>query len=178
MHNKIYHDRRKERMSFQEKRTAVSIFTGIAVIAAYCIYAFGRYNSGEIAPGDLKFWATTMLVFIGIGVVFAIAIQIIFHIGYSISVAIGKKIQDENFDDKEIEKTIERETVEDERDRLIELKSLRIGFIIAGVGLVGGLLALVLNYSTVVMLNIFYLSFSLGSVLEGVGQLYYYKRGV
>lgn len=165
-------------MSYQEKRTGASILTGILMLAAYCIYAFGKYNSGTVAPDDLKFWASTMLIFIGIGVGVTIVFQIVFHIVFSISIAVQKKIQNEEFDDKEIERTIEAEIVEDERDKLVELKSMRLGFIIAGVGLVSGLVALVLNSSAVVMLNIFYLSFWIGSLVEGVGQLYYYRKGV
>jgi hypothetical protein len=165
-------------MSYQEKKTGTSIFTGAVVLAAYCIYAFGQYNSGAVMPGDLKFWAVTMLIFIGIGVAASIVIQILFHILLSISIAVKEKIRDEQCDDKGIEKKIELELVEDERDKLIELKSMRIGFAIAGVGFVGALVALVLNYSPVVMLNILYISFCIGSLFEGVGQLYYYRKGV
>ena len=93
-------------MSYQEKRTVVSIATGVLVLAAYCIYASGQYQSGAIAPGDLKFWASTILVFIGIGIAASIVIQIIFHILLSIVIAAKKKILDESCDDKEIEKSI------------------------------------------------------------------------
>ena len=165
-------------MSYQEKRTWTSILSGVIILAAYCIYAFGKYNSGGVDPGDLKFWATTMLIFLGIGIGVTIIIQIIFHILLSISIAVKKKILDENSSDKEIEKSIALEMVEDERDKLIELKSMRIGFIIAGIGFVGALISLVVNYSPMVMLNILYFSFGIGSLVEGVGQLVYYRRGV
>jgi hypothetical protein len=165
-------------MSYQEKRTIVSIVSSIVVLGAYLIYALSRYNSGAVQPGDLKFWAVTMLIFIGIGIVASIIIQIVFHILLSVSIAVTKKIQDESVDDKEIEKSISREMVEDEMDKLIELKSSRIGFIFAGVGFVAGLVALVFSYSPVVMLNIIFLSIGLGSVFEGFTQIYYYHRGI
>lgn len=165
-------------MSYQEKKTIVSILTGALLLVAYCIYAFGRYNSGAVVPGDLKYWAGLMLIFIGIGIVAAIIIQIVFHILLSISIAVKKKIQDETFDDKEIEKSIHSEMVEDEMDRLIDLKSTQIGFILAGIGFVTALVSLVLNYSPVVMLNILFISFSAGSVLEGFAQLYFYRKGI
>ena len=62
-------------MSYQEKRTVVMMFTGALVLAAYCIYAFGQVNAGAVMPGDLKFWARTMLIFIGIGVAATIVIE-------------------------------------------------------------------------------------------------------
>jgi len=165
-------------MSYQEKRTVTSIVTGAAVLAAYCIYAFGHAQTGAVPPGDLKFWAGTMLIFIGIGVAAAIVIQIVFHILLSIAIAVKEKVQDENCDDKEIEKNIKMEMVEDEMDKLIELKAMRIGFFFAGIGFVAALVSLVLNYSPAVMLNILFISFSGGSLLEGFTQLYYYRKGI
>lgn len=165
-------------MSYQERRTIVSLLTGVAVMVAYCVYAFGRYQSGLIAANDLKAWATTMLIFIGIGILASIAIQIVFHILTSIGIAIGKSIRNEHADDKEIEKSINAEMVEDEMGRLIELKAMRIGFFLTGMGFVAGLIALVLGYSAVVMLNILFLSASGASVLEGLTQIYFYRRGV
>ena len=165
-------------MSYQEKRTITNIFTGVIILIAYCIYAFGRYQSGMVESGDLKFWASTMLIFIGIGIVVTIIIQIVFHILLSVSIAVQKKIQDSNFDENEIEKSIKAEMVEDEMGKLIGLKSERIGYITVGVGFVLGLFAIVFNYSTAVMLNILFISFSLGSILEGFTNLYYFRRGV
>lgn len=165
-------------MSYQEKRVITSIVTGVLILAAYCIYAFGRFHAGSVAPDDLKFWASTILIFIGIGVVASIVIQIVFHILLSISIAIKKKIQDEKCDDKEIEKNIQAEMVEDEMDKLIELKSLRPAFLIAGIGFIAALVSLVLKYSPAVMLNILFISFCVGSLFEGFAQLYYYRRGL
>jgi hypothetical protein len=164
-------------MSYQETKTSVSIFSGVLILAAYCIYAFNPARLAALAPGDLRSWASTMLIFIVIGIGVSIVVQIAFHIIYSILLAVRSKIENQQSDDKEIERTINREMVEDERDKQIELKSMRIGFIVAGIGFVTALLSLVLEYSPVVMLNILYLSFFVGSLLEGVGQLYYYRRG-
>ncbi len=161
-------------MSYQEKRTITSIVTGVLVLTAYCVYALNYYPAAD----DLKFWAGTILIFIGIGVVASIIIQIIFHILLSVSIAVKEKIRDENCDDQVIEKSIGAEMVEDEMDKLIELKSMRVGFAVAGIGFVAGLVALVLGYSAAVMLNILFISFSLGSLLEGSTQLYYYRNGV
>lgn len=165
-------------MSYQEKRTLASMLTGILIIAAYCIYAFGKYQSGAVAENDIKFWAITMLVFIGIGVVAAIVIQIIFHILLSIAMAVKEQVQTGKCDDKELEKNIELEMVTDEMDKLIELKSMRVGFAVAGIGFVAGLGAVILNYSPAVMMNILFLAFSAGSLFEGFAQIYFYRRGV
>lgn len=165
-------------MSYQEKRTIVSTLTGLVVVAAYCIYAYSKQKAGVIAEGDMKFWAGTMLVFVGIGIVVNIIIQIIFHILLSVSIAVQKTIQDKNCEEVEIERIMNSEMVEDEMDRLISLKAMRVSFIIAGIGFMAGLGALILDYSAAVMLNILFISFSAGSLTEGISQLYYYRKGV
>jgi hypothetical protein len=165
-------------MSYQEKKTIVSILSGALILAAYFFYTSARYRSGAVAAGDWKFWASSMLIFIGIGIVVSIVIQIIFHILLSISIAVQKKIEDQNVDDKAIDKSINAEMVEDEMDKLIELKAMRVGLFFAGIGFVAALVSLLLDYSPAVMLNILFVSFSGGSLLEGLTQLYYYRRGI
>lgn len=164
-------------MSYQEKRTTVSIVTGVLILAGYFSYALGKVQAGAVVPGDLKFWASTILIFIGIGIVATIIIQIVFHILLSIAIAVQKTIENENIGDKEIERSVGAEIVEDEMDKLIQLKSVRTGYFFAGFGFVIALLSLILNYTPVVMLNILFVSFIAGSIFEGFTQLYYYKKG-
>lgn len=165
-------------MSYQEKKTLVSILSGILVFGAYFYYTYGKYQSGAIALDDLKFWAITMLIFIGIGIAATIVIQIVFHILLSIGIAIKEKACEKEYSDKEIERKIELEMVEDEMVKLVERKasSFSLGFI--GVGFIIALVALVLNYSPTVMLNILFISFFVGSICDGVAQFYFYKRGI
>ena len=161
-------------MSYQEKKTITSIVTGILVLATYCVYVLGKYRSQAVGLDDLKFCGITMLVFIGIGIVAAIVIQILFHILLSISIAVKER----DCDGKKVESIIESNMVEDEMDRLIELKSMRIGFGLCGAGFIAALLSLVFDCPAGIMLNILFLSFSVGSLLEGALSLYYYRSGV
>jgi hypothetical protein len=165
-------------MSYQEKRTIVSIIMGVLVLGAYCIYIYGKYQSGLIVATDMKFWAVTILLFIGVGIVAQIIVMIVFHILLSIAVAVKETAMNGHADDKVIEKTIANEMVSDEMDKLIELKSMRIGFGVAGVGFVLALIALIQNMSFAVMINIIFISFSLGSILEGFTTIYFYRNGV
>ena len=163
-------------MSYQEKKTIVSIVSGVLLLAAYYLYIFSKSASGNL--DNLKFWATSMLVFIGIAVVALIIIQIVFHILLSVAMAVKQKLEDESCDDKAVENSIEQEMVEDERDKLIELKANKIGYALAGAGFLGGLVALALGASAVVMLNILFLSSGAGGIAEGLVQLRFYRRGI
>ena len=163
-------------MSYQEKRTILSVISGVLLLAAYSIYAFGKAGMENL--DNLVFWAKTMLIFIGIGIVALIIIQIIFHIALSVGMAVKQKLKDESCDDKEIEKSIEQEMVEDEMGKLIELKANKIGYSFVGFGFLVGLIALVLGASAVVMLNILFFSSGIGSLVEGLVQIRYYRKGV
>jgi hypothetical protein len=153
-------------MYYQEKKSIVTTLSGILVLAAYCIYVYQKLQSGTAdLANDLKFWATTMLIFIGIGVVSIIIILIIFHI---INAAYNEVTSQE----------AEDPMVEDEMDKLIALKAMRNSFIIVGAGFVISLVTLVMQMPAAVMINIAYLSFNVGSIFEGISQLYFYRRGV
>ncbi len=164
-------------MSYQEKRTLTSILSEILILAAYCLYAFNPSRLATLSPGDLRPWATTMLIFIAVGVGVTIVIQIVFHVLLSVSVAVQETLKNQQTTDKQIERSIKREMVEDERDKQIELKSTRIGFVVVCIGFVTALLYLVFTGSSVVMLNIIYFSLSVGTLLGAAGQLYYYRKG-
>jgi len=169
-------------MNYHEKKTIVTSVMGIIVSLSYLIYAIIKFNEGTAESLTLKFWATSILIFIGIGVGAIIVSLILFHIFYSIYLAIKLKMENAEMSDKEIEDQIalmiKTDTVEDEMAKLIELKSMRIGFAFSGIGFVLALISLLLNYSPVIMINILFMSFSVGSALEGFVQLYYYRRGI
>ena len=76
-------------MSYKVKSTIMSLVIGILLMAAYGLYAAGKVNSGAASMDDLKFWASSMLLFIGIGV----AATIVMHIILSIVLSIGKAIR-------------------------------------------------------------------------------------
>lgn len=51
-------------------------------------------------------------------------------------------------------------------------------FIVIGVGFVMALVTYLFNSSVVALLQILFFAFALGSILEGVLQIYYYRKGV
>jgi len=165
-------------MSYQEKRTFFSIVTGILILVAYITYVVQKYQAGNLLAEDVEFWAGVILVFIGIGIAVNIVGQIVFHVLLAIQIAIKKKIENNDASDQAIEKSINHEMITDEMDDLIELKAMRLGFVISGIGFVTGLFMLVFDYSVVMMLHVVFIAFSLGSVCEGFLQLYYYRKGV
>jgi hypothetical protein len=158
-------------MSYSSKKTIVSMVSGLLLIAAYLIFALG---SSSPAPDDLKSWAVAMLIFIGIGVALTIAVQILFHVAVAIGVAAKEREQG----DKQVKRMVESTMVEDERDKLISLKSAHIGYFCAGFGFIAALMALAFGLSALAALHIVCGAFAFGSLVEGGINIYYYERGV
>lgn len=165
-------------MSYKITKTIISMAAGVLLITAYFIYALAKVRAGTASPDDMLFWSRTILIFIGIGVAATIVIQIVFHILLAIAMAVKEQVKSGQCADQDIEKKIGLEMVEDEMDKLIELKSMRISYIVVGAGFVSALGFLALNHPVAVMLNIVFGSFFLGSLIEGFTQIYYYRKGI
>ena len=158
-------------MTYSSKRNAITILSGVILIFTYTLYALGKTAP---ATDDLSAWAKALLIFIGIGVGITIILQIVFHIWLSIGIALKEK----DLDNKQIERIIKSTMVEDERDKLISLKSNHIGYICAGAGFVIGLIALAFSCSAVVVLHIIAGSFTFGSFVEGCVGIYFNEKGI
>jgi hypothetical protein len=163
-------------MSYPQRRTLVNIITMTLVYGAYCLTAFSRHAFTD----PLRPWAITMLIFIGIAAIAAIIIQIIFHValsvGLSVREAVKNRTEEEEVIGKEIEETLKGELIEDERDKLLEWKSARAGSVTFSAGLMLGLVSIVLNFPTAVMLNLVYGAFFIGTIAEGIVNLILYRK--
>ena len=157
-------------MTYQTKKTMVSLLASIAILISYCISVYNDISKGLTLENDATFWAKKKLIFIAIGVAINIISFIVFHILLSVNLSVK--------DSKEINRKLELEMVEDEMDKLIELKSLRVGYIIASTGFILGLILLAFNTSIAIVLNILFLSFFVGAIAEGISNLFFYFRGI
>lgn len=157
-------------MTYQTKKTIVSLLASIAILISYCISVYNDISKGLTLENDATFWAKKMLIFIAIGVAINIISFIVFHILLSVNLSVK--------DSKEINRKLELEMVEDEMDKLIELKSLRVGYIFASTGFILGLIFLAFNTSIAIVLNILFLSFFIGAIAEGISNLFFYFRGI
>ncbi len=158
-------------MTYQSKRAIASMATGILLLATYVVYALEKHSSG---PDSLRSWAIAMLAFIGIAVITQIIVQILFHIAFSVGIAVKER----ECDEKKIDRIISSSMVEDEMEKLISVKSARIGYICAGVGFVAALAALAFGASDVFALHFLFGAFAAGAITEGGVSIYYHERGV
>ena len=166
-------------MTYKEKKVWATLFSGLVIFVLYLRRALEVYRlDGQAVFQDTVFWAKTMLLYIGIGVVAIIVWMIVFHILLAVSEQVVKEVKKAKGQVVEEEDQEDFYDVEDEMDRLIGLKAGQIGYAVVGIGFVSGLVSLAIGMAPGIMLNITYLSFMLGSFLEGAVKLYFYKRGV
>ena len=124
----------KEKITIQEKQILVSVISSILILGFYSLYVYQKYIAGnpEIL-NDFKFWGRSFLFLIPVSIV----VQIIIHIIFAI---INKIITNEDFP-----------SITDERDKLIELKAIRISHWIFISGFVLSMGSLTLNMQPYVM---------------------------
>jgi hypothetical protein len=61
---------------------------------------------------------------------------------------------------------------------VIDLKSMRVGYVTTGIGFITSLVFLVLDYPVFIMVNILFVSFFIAGIVESLARIYYYKRGI
>ena len=158
-------------MNYKSKSMIVTLAVGIAVLVAYAIYiATGNAPSQD----DIKEWAVLMLKFIAVAVIATIVGQIIFHI----VLAAGFAARNNDITGKETERMIKSESIEDERDVQISAKSLRIGYVMVGIGFVSMLFMLAAEQSFAAALNAIFIFSLAGGIAEGVVSVCLYERGI
>jgi len=166
-------------MNYKVKQTWALLFTVLLVLFIYLKRVLEVYSMEGITTfNDTGFWARTMLIYIGVFVVLTIITMIVFNVLLAVGVSVRNKIDGQMNGSIENDINDAFDDGEDEMDRLINLKAGKVSHIIAGVGFVAGLVALMFDLPVGVMLNIVYLSFMLGSIIEEAVKLYFYKRGV
>lgn len=158
-------------MTYNSKKNIVSVAAGFVSVASYIIYVC---TVNPPASDDIQAWSKRMLLFIGVSVAVQIIIQILFHAAFAVGVA----VKEHDKDGKKTEKIIASSMIEDERDKLINLKASHVGYICAGVGLMIALFALAGGASYVIALHVIVGSFAAGSIIEGIAGIVLNERGV
>lgn len=151
-------------MSYQEKRSLLTLVSGVLIFAVYFAVVWSRYQ--DLAPevlastdSMLRFWATVMLIFIPISIVGRIILLIAFSIVYRITS--GEDPPD--FDD--------------ERDKIIELKVNQISQAIFIVGFVGSMIPIVAGMSVTMMFVVLLGSGLVSEIVGETARILMYQRG-
>ena len=148
-------------MTYQEKKTIVTLISGILIFVLYCLYMAPQYpEGGANSPETLRYWGSFVLVLTAVTIIAHILIIIVFNIIFRMTT--GEK--EPNF--------------EDELDKLIRLKSLRNSFAVFVLGFLLAMGALTIDQPLKVMFIILVASGFLSDMTGSLSRLYHYRRGV
>jgi hypothetical protein len=153
-------------LSFKEKSLWTSLIITIVIFGYYFSRVFSALNQPTVDTSGLitlnqPTVDTSGLITLFIGVVFAmIVLEIVSHITLT---AIYKK---------------EANDFNDERDKLIELKAIRISYYILILGVFQAVVSLLMGKSPIMSTNIILLFFVVAQIAGDITQLVYYRKGI
>lgn len=148
-------------MTYQEKKSIVSLISAILIFVAYCLYLYPQYPEGGLETTEtFRFWGSFVLILTLVSIVAHIIISIIFNIVFRIT-------------------TREKEPrFADELDKLIDLKANRNSFFVFIVGFLLAMGSLIIYQPSQVMFIILITSGFISDVTGSVTKLYHYRKGV
>lgn len=148
-------------MSYQERRAIVSLLTTMLSSGVYLYYVWQRYQNGQFEQtAEFAFWAWSIVLFVPFQVVIKVIMEVVFIV---IHIVATKK---------------EEPTIQDEFDRLIDLKAVRNFSNMFMLGFFLSLGTLILNMPPYSLFLGFLLSMMLAGVILDVSQIYFYRNGV
>ncbi len=148
-------------MTYQEKKSIVSLISAILIFGTYCLYMYPRHPVGGLESLEtFRYWGSFVLNLILFSIVAHIIISIVFNIFFRITT--GEK----------------EPTFADELDKLIELKATRNSFFVFIIGFLLAMGSLVIYQPSQVMFIILITSGFISDVTGSITKLYHYRRGV
>jgi hypothetical protein len=148
-------------MTYQEKKSIVSVISSILIFVTYCLFMYPRYPGVDAESGEVfHYWGSFVLFLTLFSIIAHIIISIIFNIVFRMT-------------------TKEKEPgFADELDKLIDLKANRISFFVFITGFVFAMGSLVFYQPSQIMFMILIASGFISDVTGSVTKLYHYRRGV
>lgn len=148
-------------MDIKEKRILISLISSVLIMLFYALYVYNRQIAGNPdILNDFQFWGKSFLILIPV----AIVAQIIIQIGFAIYISSTSR--------EEID------PIEDERDKLIELKAIKISHYVFIIGFMSAMGNLALGMQPWVMFVVLISSGFIASVVNEIARLYFYRKGV
>lgn len=147
-------------MTFQQ-RNATVMLASLSAVLAYFLIRVAQMLGGDGLQQDIvyRLW---LIVIIAV-IVLTIAGTILTNIVYGIVTMIETKE--------------EPTYVEDERDKLIELKAMRVSKSVASLATFGAMLTFVLGQSALVMFTLLISAGLVAAIAESLAKLYFYRKG-
>lgn len=149
-------------MSHQEKKALLNLGTYFTAIGIYANYVYNHYwDPGMTTDELLVFWSKFLLISIPVQIVIHIIVHILMNIARGM--ANGGKLKEE---------------IEDEFDKIIDLKASRNGFIVFAIGMMAALGYLATGHGVTYFFLAMIISGMVSEIIEASSRIYFYRMGV
>jgi hypothetical protein len=150
-------------MSHQEKNISASLFTSTLILGYYLIRILNMDLTESLIETKLfRLWGIVIVL-----TIFGTIITTIFtHIFAAIFHAVKTGDDDPKFED-----------IEDERDKLIDLKGTKISYIFSSIGVALSMLAFVLGQPALVMFSLLIFFGIFAQFIGDISRLVLYRKG-
>lgn len=147
-------------MDNKEKQIFVTLISLILIFTCYSLYVYHKYivEHSDII-NDFRFWGKVFLILIPVTIVSQIIIHIIFFI-------INKIVTNEDMP-----------TFRDERDKLIDLKAIRISHWIITTGFLLSMVTQVMGMPPYAMFFTLVGFGFLSGIVSEIAKIYFYRKG-
>ncbi len=150
-------------MSYQQKNITASLISSMLILGFFLLQVYQLIQNGEFVSADIfKLWGIVIVL----GIVVTIAGTILTHILSTIVEAIKTGDEDPNIED-----------IEDERDKIIDLRGIKVAYIIFSIGVLISMLTMVLGQSPLVMFTLLIFFSIVAQVIGDISRLFLYQRG-
>ena len=149
-------------MSYQETNITVSLTSYLLILGYYLIRLFQMYQDGGLVSGPLfRMWGIIIAAAIIVNIIASILTNIILSIVHAVRTGSEEGAR----------------FIEDERDKLIELKGVKSSYIAFSIGVLLAMLTFVFGQSPLVMFSLIILSSLMAEIIGDITQIYLYRRG-
>ena len=147
-------------MTYQEKNITISLTINVLILGIFGVNLFQMVQEGSFNSTNLfSLWGTVIVITIFATILGTILTMIVSSIIHTI-------------------KTNEEETfIEDERDKLIDLKGSKNSYNLFSLGVFISMITLVMDKSPLVMFSLLIFSGIMAQIFGEVSRLYFYRRG-
>ena len=150
-------------MTFKEKNIAVTLVSFSLIMGIFLIAVFSMLLSDNFTSTNVfRLWGITIVL----AIVFTIIATILTHIVTAIIEAIRTGNEDPEIED-----------LEDERDKLIDLKGTRVTYVISSIGVFLAMLTYVFGQPALVMFTLLIFVGVFAQIIGDISRLILYRRG-
>ena len=156
-------------MSFQEKNIAVSLGSFILILGIYLIRLFQIFQDGGLnSTSVFRLWGIVIVL----AIIFTVIATILTHIVSAIIQAVVQAIKT-----GEKEPDVEIDNLQDERDKLIDLRGTKVTYTVSSVGVALAMLTYVLVQTPLVMFTLLIFFGLVAQIAGDISRLMLYRRG-